>query len=122
MTLIPTTDRTQYCFVDCGKEICECKPTKKIQVGKDLTAMQMLIEVMQKDYDSIDGSESYVANVQKSEIGLRILQAKSLFQKEQEQIEKAFDLGVQSGMTKGYQNVGKDYYQSKYGGEDERVV
>lgn len=39
--------------------------------------------------------------------------------KEQEQIEQAFDLGVQCGMTKGYQNVGKDYYESKYGGENE---
>lgn len=87
-------------------------------MSKELTAMQMLIEAMQKDYDSIDGSESRIANVKKSEIGLRILQAKNLIQKEQEQIEQAFDLGVQSGMTKGYQNVGKDHYQSKYGGED----
>lgn len=28
MTLLPKTHRTKYCFIDCGKEICDCKPTK----------------------------------------------------------------------------------------------
>lgn len=28
MTLIPITQRTTYCFVDCGKEVCTCKPIK----------------------------------------------------------------------------------------------
>lgn len=116
-SLLPITERTQYCFVDCGKEICQCKPTKNIGMSKEKTAMQMLIEAMQKDYDSIDGSLSFTSNVQKGEIRIRIQQAKSLLEKEQEQIEQAFNLGVQSGMTKGYQNVGKQHYQSKYGGK-----
>lgn len=90
-------------------------------MSKELTAMQMLIEAMQKDYDSIDGSESYVANVQKSEIGLRILQAKYLLEKEQEHIEKAFVDGCTDGEIPVHWNKyfydSKNYYQSKYGGE-----
>ena len=94
-------------------------------MSEELTAIQMLIEAMQKDYDSIDGSESYIANVQKSEIGLRILQAKSLLKKEQEQIEKAFDSGYSDGIVDAigldkYKDAnGIDYYQYKYGGENE---
>lgn len=89
---------------------------------KELTAMQMLIEAMQKDYDSINGSESYIANVQKSEIGLRITQAKSFLKREREQIEKAFDDGldealeIERGDGAFYENK-HDYYSSKYGGE-----
>lgn len=83
-------------------------------MSKEKTAMQMIIEEMQKDYDSINGSESYVANVQKSEIGLRILQAKHLLKKEQEQIETAFYHGRNFNNPKS----SKDYYKSKYGGKD----
>ncbi|NGM63530.1 hypothetical protein G5B30_16595 [Sphingobacterium sp. SGG-5] len=91
-------------------------------MNKELTAMQMLIEAMQKSYDSIDGSESFTSNIQKGEIGNRIRQAKSLLQKEQEQIEKAFsegfDDGIESelGYRTKYENQ-RDYYKSKYGGE-----
>lgn len=91
----------------------------------DKTAMQMLIEAMQRDYDSIDGSESRIANVQKSEVGLRISQVKSLLQKEQEQIEKAFESGYGEGVFRGNIIIDADdgvtpdkYYQSKYGGEN----
>ena len=42
MTLIPTTERTQYCFADCGKEICQCKPSKNIE-----QKMQTLDEIKQ---------------------------------------------------------------------------
>lgn len=126
-SLLPITERTQYCIVDCGKEICQCKPTNKIQMNKEKTAMQMLIEAMQRDYDSIDGSETPFRIIQKSEIGLRILQAKSLLQKEQEQIEKAFDDGYKEGTTptvwekdrESGKQYSYNYYQSKYGGENE---
>lgn len=93
-------------------------------MNKEQTAMQMLIEAMQRDYDSIDGSETPFRIIQKSEIGLRILQAKSLLQKEQEQIEQAFADGFKDGFdsTDGYSGkYGEEengYYQSKYGGED----
>lgn len=90
---------------------------------KELTAMQMLIEAMQKSYDSIECSESFTSNIQKGEIGNRIRQAKSLLKKEQEQIEQAYDDGLDDGqeIERGdgafYENK-QDYYQSKYGGED----
>lgn len=42
MTLLPTTERSQYCFADCGKEICECKPSKNIE-----QKMQTLDEIKQ---------------------------------------------------------------------------
>lgn len=82
-------------------------------MNKELTAMQMLIDEMESEF-----KHATTWSVKKVDIYPWITKAKSLLQKEQEQIEKAFDLGVQSGMTKGYQNVGKDYYQYKYGGED----
>lgn len=126
MTLIPTTERTQYCFVDCGKEICECKPSKNIEMNKELTAIQMLYELIGSEVERLSKvkGEHKKASEQCAN-QLVILKMKvndmNLLQKEQEQIEQAFDAGVQSGMTKGYQNVGKDYYQSKYGGENEII-
>ena len=30
MTLIPITEKTQICFVHCGKEVCKCNPSKSI--------------------------------------------------------------------------------------------
>jgi len=28
MSLIPITQKTTVCIVDCGKEVCSCKPVK----------------------------------------------------------------------------------------------
>ena len=34
MTLLPVTERTTYCFHDCGKDICSCKPASNDQLKK----------------------------------------------------------------------------------------
>lgn len=36
MTLLPITERTTYCFHDCGKDICSCKPSAKIDIVNKL--------------------------------------------------------------------------------------
>ena len=30
MTLIPITEKTQICFVHCGKEVCKCNTSKNV--------------------------------------------------------------------------------------------
>lgn len=57
MTLIPITEKTQICFVDCGKEICECKPCKDIKdfIGnissKDLD--EDIKEIIDNNFDEL---------------------------------------------------------------------
>lgn len=36
MTLLPITERTTYCFHECGKDICSCKPSAKIDIVNKL--------------------------------------------------------------------------------------
>lgn len=71
----------------------------------------MLIEAMQKYYDSIDDTANFALHTKKSETGIRIRQAKYLLQKEQDQIEKAYEDGTASLSAMS----GKRYCQSKYG-------
>lgn len=118
MTLIPITERTQYCIVDCGKETCQCKPTKKIQVGKELTSMQILIEEIESLADKFQPN----TDAKRIYLGLRdkIINM-NLLQKEQEQIEQAFSDGFDDGENYDREIderiLSKDYCQSKYGGK-----
>lgn len=93
-------------------------------MNKEKTAMQMLYELIDSEVirlSNVKGEYKKASEQCANQLVVLKMKAKNmqLLQKEQDQIEKAFDLGVQSGMTKGYQNVGKDYYESKYGGENE---
>lgn len=119
-SLLPITERTQYCTVDCGKEICQCKPSKKIQMNKEQTAMQILIEKMRKIRDDIP-TNTQIQRTARGRVVDCIMQAKYLLEKEQEQIEMAFGDGVNEGENRCEQeeislSIG-EYYQSKYGGE-----
>ena len=90
-------------------------------MSKEKTAMQMLIEEigLMRDAHHIGIQEHRFA---RGRIVDFIIQAKSLLEKEQEQIEKAFDDGYSDGLGAGtgsgfieYSNV--RYYNSKYRGE-----
>lgn len=88
-------------------------------MNKELTAMQLLIEEIDHKLDT-EISDTLRYSLEKCQ---KI--AKRLLQKEQEQIEKAFGDGVSEGesrerMEEIYLSIG-DYYQSKYGGEDENT-
>lgn len=118
MTLIPITERSQYCFADCGKETCECKPSNRIEMDKEKTAMQMLIEEIDHKLDT-EISDTFRHSLEECK-----KTAKHLLQKEQEQIENAFHfgyldgIGEDVGLDKYKDALGKDYYQYKYGGEN----
>lgn len=75
-------------------------------MNKELTAMQMLIEELSQRKD-INTVRMVIAMIKANYL-----------QKEQEQIEKAFEDGIYSGKVFNKPIQGKDYYQSKYGGED----
>lgn len=80
---------------------------------KEKTAMQMLIDSMEHDIKDENNARAKV------EIRTWIIEAKKLLQKEQEQIERSYDKGVIDSYFSHETDTpnGKDYYQSKYGGE-----
>lgn len=85
-------------------------------MNKELTAMQLLIEEI---YHKLDTEISDTLRYSLEECQKT---AKHLLDKEQEQIEKAFDAGVTDVFDSAFdkddvKGSGKDYYQYKYGGE-----
>lgn len=52
MTLLPITKRTTYCFKDCGKEVCKCKPAKVLQTPNQLA--DKIISMLQQHGLTLD--------------------------------------------------------------------
>lgn len=88
---------------------------------KEKTAMQMLIEELDVCISNLGKKNDLLTRFQKGRLVDAKVIAQRLLQKEQEQIEKAFEEGEKEGsidvqnFNSNYDNS-KDYYQSKYGG------
>lgn len=50
MTLIPIIEKTQICFVHCGKEVCKCNPSKTIKEMKQIELITKKGEFAVVDY------------------------------------------------------------------------